>query len=320
MMDLKKQHAADVDTEDDDEVGANSGARTTVAQVETVEPLVTNAEPTQWFAHPGARRNSRRVVPARSNPGIKLVDGRVAARSGVTKKRTMSSSSSSSKNGGGGGGGNTSPSALAAGGVKKHLMQRWTTTGEVGGGDGKEIEMQQMVASGKRRRPKLVHYMESGDPVPARYAPGSRLGNLIETELNTVRGMGAARVNVKMNLRGRAKLETFFLSADGVVRAACRIAVPRLVGSAKVLGRDANTIREALADLDNKQLRYLDALQDRLRTRSSTALWSVIVGNQAVGRDLREGQGRGEQRRQVSTVSRLGDGQPAYAPRLRAPE
>ncbi len=306
MVDMKRQHAADVDTEDDDEVGVV--ARSTVTAVETVEPLVTDAEPTKWFAHPGARRNSRRVAP-RSNVGIKLVDGKGPARGGVVKKRAVSLS------------GNTSPSALAAGGVKKHLMQRWTTTGDDGGGGGvgvPEDVVSQAVASGKRRRPKLVHYMESGDPVPARYAPGSRLGNLIETELNTVRGMGASRVNVKMNLRGRAKLESFFLSAEGVVRAACRIAVPRLVGTAKVLGRDANTIRDALAELDNKQLRYLDALQDRLRTRSSTALWSVIVGNEGMGQDMRDG--RVEPRRQVSTVSRLGDGQPAYAPRLRAPE
>lgn len=301
-MDMKRQHAADIDTEDDDEVSAV--ARNSVTSVETVEPLVTNAEPTKWFAHPGARRNSRRV-PQRTNTGIKLADGKGPSRGGVVKKRAVAGS------------GNTSPSALAAGGVKKHLMQRWTTNVDDDGG-GKKADGMKAPPAGKRRRPKLVHYMESGDPVPARYAPGSRLGNLIETELNTVRGIGAARVNVKMNLRGRAKLESFFLSADGVVRAACRIAVPRLVGTGKVLGRDANTIRDALAELDNKQLRYLDALQDRLRTRSSTALWSVIVGNQGLGQDMVDG--RVEPRRPVSTVSRMGDGQPAYAPRLQAPE
>lgn len=164
-------------------------------------------------------------------------------------------------------------------GFKKQLISRWSgkTTTDGGGRN-------------KRRRPTLVHYGEHGQmPIPAKYAPGTRIGNLIEKELMAVRATGNMRVQVKMNLRGRAKLEAFLLNLTHVARGALRIAVPQLIGYRKALcgDGDATGVRLALADLDNRQLRLLDALFDRLRTRSVVAVWSIIVEETSGGRGIR---------------------------------
>ena len=103
-----------------------------------------------------------------------------------------------------------------------------------------------------------------GEPVPAKYAPRTRLGLLIENELALVRQMGVERVAVKMNLRGRANLKSFLLRAESVACGALLTTVPRLIGYVKVSCDDSNAVREVLGALDDRPLRLLDELSDRL--------------------------------------------------------
>ncbi len=198
--------------------------------------------------------------------GNKFVDGKAQARGRIMKKRSVGLSDDASR------------SALAAEVVKKHCMQLRKSRDKGGDGVANNV-VAQAAAVGKRRRPKLVHYVESGDPLPARharYAPGSRLGNLTETELSSIRKGGASRPR-KMNVRGRANLVSFFISADGIVRAACSIAMPLPIGTGAVLVRDRREVHRALDSLENKRLGYLDGLMRSLRHKSSIEFWSRVV-------------------------------------------
>ena len=64
-----------------------------------------------------------------------------------------------------------------------------------------------------------------------------------------------------------------------MARGALLIAVPRLIGIIKVLFDDAECVCKALDALDNRQLRLIDALRNRLNIHSSITAWNMVLAD-----------------------------------------
>ena len=136
------------------------------------------------------------------------------------------------------------------------------------------------VAQRRRRiRPVLVHY-GAGEPVPAKYRAqnASRAAHRKRASSSAADGSDAGGGEDESSRSCQAQV----VPARG--RRVWRvepllIAVPRLIGSIKVLFDDAKCVWKALDALDNRQLRLIDALRNRLNTRSSITAWNMALAD-----------------------------------------
>ena len=211
----------------------------------------------------------------------------------------------------------TPPAALPASAAasrpcakKKAILQKWNE--QVGAAPAAASERAQldeeiysivakpMTPPQRRRRyPKLLDFDDNGIPVAARgslkgakrgrprkaqqatlHRP--RSGNLpmiISNELGRVQEMARSRTHIKMNLRGRRKLENWLSAAKPFEKCTLRLAVPQLDVDMRLLSDDEATRRAALTNMPNEDLRIVEALKLRCETKEGAVFWQYIASS-----------------------------------------
>lgn len=135
------------------------------------------------------------------------------------------------------------------------------------------------VAVKRRRYPKLLALDENGVPVSPRSAAEAGYERVLRTELSHVSRLARERFGIRMNLRGRTKLEVWITSAEGAALCALRIGVEKLSLDARVLDGDRAAVRAALGSMPNQPLRVMEALHTRVASKDGIRNWLYIAAN-----------------------------------------
>lgn len=134
----------------------------------------------------------------------------------------------------------------------------------------------------KRRYPTLLAMDANGVPCAARslkqpVALPPRIRAVLRDELSRVHRSANARFHIKMNLRGRTKLEGALSRLPFADRPSGAVALEQLALPCTLLDRNIVTVRAALACMRNTQLRVVEALLARLNGRDGAANWAFIA-------------------------------------------
>lgn len=105
-----------------------------------------------------------------------------------------------------------------------------------------------------------------------------RLNLTREYELKRLRSLAQGKFSVKMNLRGRTKLESWLGSSVVTVKSTELIVVMFQLDN-RVLSSRPEDRREALLNMENEDLRILEALMLRVTNRGGNANWLLLTGN-----------------------------------------
>lgn len=98
-------------------------------------------------------------------------------------------------------------------------------------------------------------------------------------EIRKLEAYAESRYHVKMNLRGRHKLENWLSSEDPVASNSVLFIVLVLNLDRRLVSKEARERREALGDMNNEHLRMLEALMARTSTRDGYTNWGVLTAN-----------------------------------------
>ncbi|CAN8067816.1 unnamed protein product [Agarophyton chilense] len=97
-----------------------------------------------------------------------------------------------------------------------------------------------------------------------------------DNELQRLQTIAAGKIKVKMNLRGRTKIEQW-LQRDDVVTKATALVVRMLRLDAAILSYNSSARKTALEKMSNEELRLLEALMIRLGNRNGHANWLILT-------------------------------------------
>eukprot|EP00177_Eucheuma_denticulatum_P004290 GFKZ01007782.1.p1 GENE.GFKZ01007782.1~~GFKZ01007782.1.p1 ORF type:complete len:662 (-),score=109.17 GFKZ01007782.1:156-2141(-) len=98
-------------------------------------------------------------------------------------------------------------------------------------------------------------------------------------EIRKLEAYAESRYHVKMNLRGKQKLENWLSSEDTVASNSVLFIVLVLNLDRRLVSKEGRDRREALADMNNEHLRMLEALMARTSTRDGYTNWGVLTAN-----------------------------------------
>ena len=105
-----------------------------------------------------------------------------------------------------------------------------------------------------------------------------RLQLMREYELKRLQTLAESKYGVKMNLRGRTKLE-HWLGSDQVTNRATNFIVAMFSLDHRVLSPNADDRRVSLLNMRNEDLRILEALMLRVTNRSGHANWAQLTSS-----------------------------------------
>lgn len=141
----------------------------------------------------------------------------------------------------------------------------------------------------RRRYPKLLSLDADGVPVasrsevPQRRAAESgatmheRAVRVLRTELEKIQFQARERFSIRMNLRGRGKLEIWLtVDVGGVSKYAVEVAVGKLALDGRLLCGEVIGVRAALGAMSNEPLRILEALHTRVQSKDGMRNWAFI--------------------------------------------
>lgn len=100
-----------------------------------------------------------------------------------------------------------------------------------------------------------------------------------EYELKKLERDAESKYRVKMNLRGRQKLENWLASGDLVALSSVKYLVLTLNLDRRLVSEEVKERQDALEDLDNRMLRKLEALKIRTSTRDGRTNWSLLTAS-----------------------------------------
>lgn len=157
----------------------------------------------------------------------------------------------------------------------------------------------------RRRRPKLLVFDSSGTPAAAqrmlpiqgtvkRGRPRKRAqfvstdikpvapadaSECMRQEIERIQSTASTRMHIKMNLRGRRKLENWLNTAH--TEDALKLAIPKLAVDMRLLSGDETVRRVAISSMPNADLRIVEALKLRSDTKEGTSAWNFITGKRS---------------------------------------
>lgn len=106
-----------------------------------------------------------------------------------------------------------------------------------------------------------------------------RLFVMKDYELKKLESDAESKYHMKMNLRGRQKLENWLASGDPVASSSVKYLVLTLNQDRRLVSDESKERQDALEDLDNRMLRKLEALKMRTSTRDGRTNWSLLTAN-----------------------------------------
>lgn len=102
------------------------------------------------------------------------------------------------------------------------------------------------------------------------------VSSLQQIELEKIGASGNIRAHVRVNLRGRVKLQQFLSEATPVFVWAVELCVREFGLDVRLTSLDVHTRKAALSGMDNRQLRILEALMLRVQTRAGERNWQKM--------------------------------------------
>lgn len=106
-----------------------------------------------------------------------------------------------------------------------------------------------------------------------------RLHMTKDYEIRKLESYAESRYHVKMNLRGRHKLEKWLATSDDIAANSVLFIVLVLNLDRRLVSRSARERQDALEDMDNEHLRMLEALMARTSTRDGHTNWGLLTAN-----------------------------------------
>ena len=117
---------------------------------------------------------------------------------------------------------------------------------------------------------------EAGLGKPKAQSETRRLLFLRDFEMQRLKTIAQGKFHVKMNLRGRAKLQNWICS-DEVSWEATNFVLSMFNTDRRVLSKNDDVRRNALYDMSNEDLRILEALMARIHSRGGRQNWETLV-------------------------------------------
>lgn len=173
----------------------------------------------------------------------------------------------------------------------------------------------------RRRRPPLLVFDSSGTPAAAqRMLPVAHAGTGVKRgrprkqqlvsalrpsldsaecarmELERIQATAQTRMHIKMNLRGRRKLENWLNSSH--MNDSLKYAIPKLAVDMRLLSNNPATRRLAISSMPNADLRIVEALKLRCDTREGAFAWNFITATKTDVANADNNNGMNQRRRE----------------------
>lgn len=122
--------------------------------------------------------------------------------------------------------------------------------------------------------------VDAAQRAPATHTPSHnelrRVHLVRDTELQRVQTIARNKIKVKMNLRGRTKIEHWLLK-DEVVSKAIALVVRAFALDSMVMSPNASARKVCLEKMKNDDLRLLEALMIRLGNKNGYDSWALLT-------------------------------------------